>query len=124
MTTVVEYRCPQCNHHIFNSVYAGQPESPPPNATGSGLTAPSGDVSRNGSTCPKCGGNKSPGFETCLECNKENIDTCPQCGGNKQKRYQTCYKCSQGGNTAEAPATAANAFDGASYEEEDDEDPF
>ena len=126
MTTVVEYRCPQCNHHIFNSVYAGEPNSPPANATGPGLAAPTGDVSRDGNTCPKCGGNKSSGFEVCLDCNKVNIDTCPQCGGNKQKQYPTCYKCSQGSqgsNQGSTPENAGNSFDSVSNEEEED-DPF
>ena len=120
MTTVVEYRCPQCNHHIFNSVFAGDPNSPPPNAAGSGLSAPTGDVGRQGNTCPKCGGIKSPGYETCLECNKENMDKCPQCGATKQKRYPKCYQCSQGTNVPNSANPPENA-----YEQEDDDDaPF
>ena len=110
--TATTYHCPNCNHPLFN-VYTSD-KTPPPGGDP--------DTGKASTICPKCGGGKSPGFELCIECNKENLDTCPKCGGNKRKGFPTCFNCR---DQSDAPANASNVFAGANDPDADEEDdPF
>ena len=119
MTTAVEYHCPNCGHHLFDTYAKTQDQAPPPQANANG------DTGRDGATCPECGGSKSPGFDLCIDCNRQAYDDCPNnCGRRKKKQFPVCYECSQAGRSAQ-PAAANTAGDYSNnFPEEDDDAPF
>ena len=128
MTTAVEYRCPNCGHHLFDTHAKTLDQAPtptPPPAQAPPPQAPAnGDTGRDGAICPECGGSKKPGFDLCIDCNRQAYDDCPNgCGRRKKKQFPVCYECSQAGKNAPA-ATDNRAGDFLNPHEEEEDPPF